>query len=323
MTLVTRLSSCRPPVLLLVPLVLALGGCAQLPSRSETEAATAGAVESTQRSVRSSALWLARGVDSWFGDRPFEDGGAVRDGRLSLNLRQRQDEGFSASLRLNARFSLPNLEALGYFFVGRDNPRDIITDQPGAFTSGEKLVPDPDERLSFFAGFGRALTDAVDLRVGFRGGIKPYVQARYRKPWQLGPDDRVEFRQTVFWSSDDRLGATAAVNVEHVWSPALIGRWVSAATVTQEEPDLGWQSQFSLHRGFGPERWLTLEALLSGRRDTGVDVQDYGLQARWEQPLHRDRLAGEISVGHFWPRPEATAPRARAWAVGLGLKLRF
>jgi hypothetical protein len=324
--------------------VLGLVGCASTPASSteagatldatptppqttaagpEPASTTSAMIEATQTSVRESAIWMARGVDSWFGDQPFTEDGAVRDGRLGLNLRYRQDEGFSVDLRFNARFTLPNLETLGYVFVGRDNPREIIADVPGAFTGADRLTPAPDENLSFFAGFGRALNEAVDLRLGFRGGLKPYAQARYRKPWAFGPDDRLEFRQTVFWSADDRLGATAAVSAEHDLSPILVARWLTAATVTQEEPDLGWQSRLSLHRAFGPERWLSGELLLSGRRNMGVDVKDVGVQLRWEQPLHQDKLLGEFIVGHFWPRPEASEPRGRAWAAGLSLKLKF
>ena len=319
--------SAPPPRLAVVlAALLALGGCASLAPPAtdiQVDPATAQAIETTRSSVRASAIWVARGVDSWFGDRPFKEAGAVRDGQLSLALRQRQDEGFKADLRFNARFSLPNLEALGYLFVGRDNPREVISDLPGAFTTGEQLTPRPTENLSFFAGFGREISESVDFRLGFRGGLKPYAQARYRHPWQITEQDALEFRQTVFWSADDRLGATAAVSLEHTWSPLLAARWVSAATVTQEQPDLGWQSRLGLYRGFGEQRWLSVETVLSGRRNTGVAVKDYGLQVGWEQPVYEDILLGELIIGHFWPRPEASVPRGRAWAVGVGLKLHF
>ena len=52
-------------------------------------------------------------------------------------------------------------------------------------------------------------------------------------------------------------------------------------------------------------------------------VTDGGLQLKWEQPLHRDALLGEVLLGHFWPRPDALAPRGRAWALGASLKLLF
>ncbi|MBW6494761.1 MAG: hypothetical protein K0B16_09460 [Burkholderiaceae bacterium] len=45
------------------------------------------ALESARRSVRSAAEWLASGVNSWFGDRPFKEaGGKVSDGRFGLSF---------------------------------------------------------------------------------------------------------------------------------------------------------------------------------------------------------------------------------------------
>ena len=76
-------------------------------------------MEVTRRSVRSTAEWLARGVDSWFGDKPFEEGGKVTDGRLSVSLLQRHDENTDLSVRFNARFGLPNVEERVYLFIGR------------------------------------------------------------------------------------------------------------------------------------------------------------------------------------------------------------
>ena len=48
--------------------------------------------ESARRSVRAATEWVARGVDSWFGSQPFEDGGQVSNGYISLALLQRQGE---------------------------------------------------------------------------------------------------------------------------------------------------------------------------------------------------------------------------------------
>jgi len=38
---------------------------------------TDAAIESTRSTVRNAAERLARGVDRWFGDKPFEQGGSV------------------------------------------------------------------------------------------------------------------------------------------------------------------------------------------------------------------------------------------------------
>lgn len=292
-------------------------------SASPAAGTTDQVLEATRRSVRSSAEWLARGVDSWFGDRPFKDGGQVSDGRLSLGYLHRQDDGSSVTLRFNARFRLPNLEQRAYVFVGRDNPREVITDKPGAFSRQQRLLTETRNDQRFLAGLGLSLHDRVDLRVGFRGGLKPYAQARYRQPFVLGPRDIVDFRQTLFWTVDDHFGSTTALSWEHALSSNLALRWLNAATITQEKPKFDWSTSIGAYRAFPQQRLLSLELLLNGLQGSGVNVADYGVQAKWEQPVHKDWLIGELIVGHFWPRQDAASERTKAWALGAGLKLKF
>ena len=292
-------------------------------SAAASEASDAPTMDAARASVRSAAEWLASGVDSWFGDKPFKDGGKVSDGRLSLTLLKRQDASVDINLRFNARFKLPNVEKNTYFFFGRDNLEEVVSDQPAALSRQERLRNEAKDDAAFFAGIGRTITDNVDFRLGFRGGLKPYLQGRYRKPWALGPDNSVEFRQTFFWSVDDRLGSTTALSYEHDFSPTLVGRWLNATTVTQKDSKFTWQSTAGLYKDFGDQRLLTLEALVVGKEGSGVASTDYGLQVKWAQLVHKDWLVMELVAGHFWPRPDAQSARGRAWALGAGLKLRF
>ena len=280
--------------------------------------------ESARRSVRASAEWLARGVDSWFGDRPFEDGGKVSDGELRLRVFKRQDQDVDIDLRFDARFALPNIDKSTYLFIGRDEERNIVRDQPGALQRQQEL-PATRSSLdgSFFAGLGRLVNDEIDLRVGFRGGLKPYVQARYRKPWTLGPVTRAEFRESIFYSSDDKLGSTTAFSIEHRLSPVLNSRWISVATITQKSEKFEWFSNLGMFRSFGAQKQLSLELLTNGAQGSGVLLTDYGVQSRWEQPIYKDWLIGEVLLGHFWPRPDRDSARGRAWAVSVGLKMRI
>lgn len=308
---------------LLASLLLCGAGSAMAVEGQEPPTATDAVMEDARETVRSTAEWLASGLDSWFGDIPFEDGGKVLDGRLSLSIYQRQHESTDVKLRFNARFRLPNLEQKTYFFVGRDNPREVVSDQPGIFSRQQRLRRETADDRSFFAGLGRVLNDRVDFRIGFRGGLKPYLQARYRQPWALGPQDNVEFRQTFFWSVADHLGSTTAASYEHAYTPTLTARWVSAATITQADRKFNWYSSLGAFKDFGRERLFSVELLAAGRQSTGIALSDYGVQARWEQPVYKNWLAGEIILGHFWPRDDAASPRLRSWAVGTGLKMRF
>ncbi|HJV69975.1 hypothetical protein [Ideonella sp.] len=294
----------------------------QAPAQAH-EASEAGEVaESARSTVRSMTVWLARGVDSWFGDRPFEDGGKVSDGRLSAALLFRQHDRPDFDVRFNARFRLPNIEERIYGFIGRDDQRDVVTDKPGAFSRQDRLLEEARDR-EFFAGIGRSLTDSVDLRLGLRGGLKPFAQARYRRQWLLGPNDLADFRQTVFWSLDDHFGSTTALSYEHAFTPELAARWLNSATITQESKYFEWSSLVGAYRSFGEQRVAALEALVSGEQGPGVEPSDYGVQVRWEQPVHEDWLLGGVVVGHFWPRENALVERRSAWAVGVSLKMRF
>ena len=301
------------------------------PGDARPEAPSAGAppaqadelAESARRTVRSSAEWLARGVDSWFGNRPFSEGGDVTDGRLSLAWVTRQHETPDFSMRFNARFRLPNIEKRTYLFLGRDDQRDVVTDKPDAFSRQQRLLRENTADRSFFAGLGMRLRESVDFRLGLRGGLKPYAQARYWQLWQLGGADLVDFRETLFWTAGDQVGSTTVLSYEHAFSSTLAGRWLNAATITQRSKNFEWSSSLGVYKALGDQRLLSLEALFSGVQGSGVGVSDYGLQTKWEQPIHKDWLLGEILVGHFWPRADALSARGRAWALGTSVKMKF
>ncbi len=243
--------------------------------------------------MHSTAEWLARGVDSWFGDKPFEEGGKVTDGRLSVSLLKRQDENADFNLRFNARFRLPNVEEQR-LPVHRPRQSARGDHRPAGVRSARRNAcwrRPPDDRR-FFAGLGRTVSDAVDFRLGFRGGLKPYVQVRYRRRWTPRPNDLVEFRQTVFWTVDDHLGSTTALSYEHAFSSVLASRWLSAATITQATKKFEWYSILGAYRSLGDQRVLSVEALVAGRQSSGVGLTDYGLQTRWRAAGAQGLAAG-------------------------------
>ncbi|MCU0765640.1 MAG: hypothetical protein MUF32_06570 [Burkholderiaceae bacterium] len=204
------------------------------PAPAAQPATTAGAEEdnvldTTRGYVRDAVTWAARGVDGLFGDRPFEQGGRVAGG-IGLSFLWRQDDGIDWLTRFRVRLDLPNLREQAFVFIGRDNERELVTDTPQAFTRREQLLQETRDDQSFFAGFGAQLGKLVSLRAGFRGGLKPYAQARLLKLWELGPRDQIEFKETLFWTVDDSFGSTTALNYGHLVNPMLALRWQTAAT---------------------------------------------------------------------------------------------
>lgn len=281
------------------------------------------ALEDARTKVRNSTLWLARSIDSWFGRQPFEEGGKVTDGRLSIAFLKRQDQKVDVDLRFKVHVRMPNVEKFAYVFVGRDDPRDVLADTPEALARQNRLSREGNEAPAFVAGLGLDLPNAVSLRLGMRGGFKPYAQARYSRDWAWDSGTQVAFRETVFWARSDRLGSTTTLSVEHALSPSLSLRWLGAATVTQVESKFEWSSVLGGYQSFGSQRLLSFELLSGGTQGAAVAVPDWGMQVKWAQPIYREWLVAEVVGGHFWPRPDATRARGRAWAAGGSIRMRF
>lgn len=277
--------------------------------------------ESTRHSLRSTTEWLARGVDSWFGRQPFEEGGQVSDGRMSIGVLHRQDVGADYAVRFNAHFRLPNAEKFAFLFIGRDDVREIVADTPEALARRQRLLVDRADTT--VAGLGLKLADSLSMRIGFRGGLKPYGQVRYDQSW-TGPAESVfDFRETIFWVHDGHFGSTTAFSIEGPVTPNLALRWLTAATITQGVPIFDSASSLGAYQDMGGERLLSVEILAHNIQGSHVKLSDYGTQVKWEQPIYRNWLLVELLAGHFWPRPDVTRDRDRVWALGATLKIRF
>lgn len=279
-----------------------------------------------RESVRSATDSVARRIDSWFGDKPFEQGGRV-SGTIGLKLVGSRNGDSEGSVRFNARLDLPNLQEQSYFFFGKENERDLLRDQPEAFTRRELLLEQRriDDQTTF-AGLGYALRDAIDFRAGLRSGYKPFVQARYKDRTRFSEQDVLDFRETVFWRPDDGFGSTTALTLGHAFSRTLAFRWQLAGTFSEDDDGLEWANSFGLFRSFGTDRQLSLEALASGNTAGSGRVTDYGLRAIWQQPVYQDWTIMEFSLGHFWPRDrkgEREVEGREGWVAGVGIDIRF
>ncbi len=228
------------------------------------------------------------------------------------------------SLRFNARFRLPNLEEKTYFFIGRDNEREVVTDTPGALSRQDQLLTDRSSDRSFFAGVGRSLNELVDFRLGFRGGLKPYAQARYRRPWEIGEHGLARVPRDAVLDRRDKFGSTTALSYEHSLAPRS-----GAALAECRDDHAGEHASSNGRAALAPTAASATcgccrsNCWPAGGRAPRSTVSDYGIQTKWEQPLYRTSLLGELIVGHFWPRRDGLLPRSEAWAIGTRLKLRF
>lgn len=282
-----------------------------------------GVLESSRSFVKGFTESVAREVDSWFGDRPFERGGRV-SGSFGFKFLVRQHEHADASFRFGAKLDMPNVKEKTYLFFGQENEDELVKDQPEAFTRRELLLEEnrkTDQTL--FAGIGYALRDAIDFRAGLRSGLKPYAQARYKRNWMFTDRDALDFRETVFWKTKDGFGSTTALTFGHGFSRSLAFRWQMAGTITEETDGLAWSNSLGIFESFGDHRVLSLEALAGGNTSGSDNVSETGVRMIWKQPVYRDWTIMELSVGHFWPQGDAKDESRRNWAMSLGIEIFF
>ena len=280
-------------------------------------------LDDSRQAVRDASVWLASGINSWFGDKPFEDGGSVTNGRLKVSTLWRRDDGVDVNVRFRARFDLPNLSDNAYFFFGRENKEEMLQDTPEAFSREQQLIHEEARDDAFFAGVGTESRSGLGFRIGVRSSDWLYAQARYKHDWHMSLDDRLLFRETVFASIKRGLGSTTTVDYEHDLTHTLMFRWLNRATITTKDHGWNWNTSLGLYQQFSHSRLLSLELLASGNTKNHVDVSEYGARLKWYQPIYRDWLFAEFVLGHFWPRDEDAPRRERTWAAGLGLEILF
>ena len=199
-------------------------------------------------------------------------GHAERQGRA--RPRAVADQMCIRDRRFSAHFRMPNLEHRAYLFVGRDDLRSTIREKPEALSAQQRLLAAKPEERSFLAGLGLTLPNGVDVRLGLGARLKPYVQARYTRLWAWGPGQSADFRETIFWSQDERLGSTTALTYQIALRQDLALRWLGTATITQTSRNFEWSSSLGAyqsvsytHLAWTSPTWLNF-VCMCGKRQT-------------------------------------------------------
>ncbi|AHE98927.1 hypothetical protein [Thioalkalivibrio paradoxus] len=295
-----------------------------VPRQPEDDGSRREWLETTRRGVDATANWLVRGVDGWFGDKPFDESGGEVSGSIYVRGLQREDEGFKARVRFRLDVTMPNVDERAFVFLGRDNEAELVTDQPDTFRRSQLLLPESrTDDSTFFAGVGYFLRDNVSLRAGVRGGYKLYGQARYQKGWWLTEQSRIEFTETIFLAVSDGLGSTTALDYGYAFADDFAFRWRNSATISTETDGFAWATALGTLHTFPEQRELSFDLLANGETGYDVSVREYGVRGIYRRPVYRDWLLGEVIVGYFWPREDDDPDRREAWAVGLAAEMRF
>jgi hypothetical protein len=292
----------------------------------EVEPATAEIewLEDTRKGVYDLSHWLVSGVDSWFGDKPFDESGGRVSGRVFFRLLERQDDGLDVDLRYRLRVDMPNVSERAAIIIGREDESDLVSGRQGDFEQGQLVRSDSQTQDStFFVGLGFLLRENLSFRVGVRSGYRLFAQARFSRTFSPTEATAFDFSQTFFAAVKDGVGTTTGLNYRQVITDRTAFRWRNSFTYSTETNGVEWRSTPEVIRDLGRQRQLFIDLPAEGETGSSVDVAEYGIRARYRQPVYKDWLFGELILGHFWPRDEEDPARRESWAVGAALELFF
>jgi len=273
----------------------------------------------------SAALWF----DGLFGDHG--DVGAARrtSGRVELSALDSHYYGTKLKSKVNLRVKLPTMERRLEAFVGRDDEEDFVRDRNEGFALRSQFPAlERDDRWVLGLGYGLpgSYRKRSDFRLGGKLGASPelFLQARHRQNWYLGDRTLWHFRETLFWTTRDGLGATTALDFDRVLTPNLLLRWGNIGTYSESTEGVDWRVTFILYQNLARGRAIAYEAFVRGETDEEVPLNEYGLRGIFRHPIGaRDWLFGELIFGYGWPREKIDESRRGSYLIGVGIELLY
>jgi hypothetical protein len=292
-------------------------------TRAEPAADEIDWLEDTREGVYDLSHWLVSGVDSWFGDKPFDESGGRVSGRVFFRVLERQDDSLDVDLRYRLRVEMPNVSQRASIIVGREDESDLVSGQEDFDQTQLVRSDSQSDDTTFFVGLGFLLRENLSFKLGVRSGYKVYAQARFRKTFSVAEASAFDFSQTFFAAVDDGVGLTTGLDYRQVFTDRTALHWRNSVKYSTETNGVEWRVRPEFIHALGRQRELFIDLPTEGETGSSVDVAEYGIRARYRQPVYKDWLFGELILGHFWPRDEEDPARRESWAVGAALELFF
>ncbi len=268
-------------------------------------------------------------VDRFFGDeRDAEPASTDLRWRNELRLDDRRRWG--ARTRLRASLELPGLErrltraSLELTGESVADPSRGLSDQPAGAVLTPTLRAEQaslDRRVQHWKREGTVVDAGPGL--GLRWPAEGHLAARLRQ--RLGPVLGVgaRFTQVVFYSTRDRFGGSADLDLDRPLAEHLLLRWRNRGLLSEVSRGLEWGSELGLAYDLTALRLgLYLAGAASGATRPVDQVDLYRVFARVRRDVWRRWLFLELEPEVLWP----TAPplgRHKEHAVTLRAEIAF
>lgn len=298
----------------------AFAACARRVKRAEIMFDTA--TRRLHQTVCGAALWF----DGLFGEGDL-DAALASHGHIEVSTAYSEYSGSHTRFRFSARVKLPAMERRLSAFVGIDDEEDFVRDR----AEGQALRSRPRvaDRDTFLAGLGFSGVTGERFQSDFKVGVrnvrlpKVFVQNRFNYIPYSAERARLTLRVTPFWNNRDLLGTTTHTSLDKILGEALLLRWSTAATVTEEVSGVDWRTALILYQNLNGSDALAYEAFIRGASGAPESLREFGVRTVYRLPVWQDRLVGTLVLGYSWPRNDPVLPREGAADFGVGLELPF
>lgn len=290
-----------------------------------------GWIDETHALVEQEIGGMTGWVDRFFGDERDADlDRAASALRWRNELRIDDRRRVAARTRLRASLELPALERrlarASLVLTGETlaDPSRGISDEPG----GPGITPTlRAEQASLDLRFQlwRGASTVVDAGpgVGLRWPPEGHLAARLRQRLGPGLGFTARFTQVAFYSTRDRFGGNADLDVDRPLGQHLLLRWRNRGLLSEVSRGLEWGSELGLAYDLQPLRLgVYLAGAMAGATRPVDEVAVYRLFTRVRRDVWRRWLFLELEPEVSWP----TAPplgRHKEHAVTLRVEVAF
>jgi len=290
-----------------------------------------GWIDETHALVEQELGGMTGWVDSFFGDERDVDPAPAASGlRWRNDLRLDDRRRVAVRTRLRASLELPALERrlarASLVLTGESlaDPGRGISDDPAAAGLTPTLRAEQaslDLRFQLWKRGGTVVDAGPGL--GLRWPLEGHLAARLRLPLGPGLGFSARVTQVLFYSTRDRFGGTADLDVDRPLAEHLLLRWRNRGLLSEVSRGLEWGSELGLAYDLTALRLgLYLAGALSGATRPVNEVTLYRTFLRVRRDVWRRWLFVEVEPEIFWPAGPPLG-RHKEHAVTLRLEVAF
>lgn len=248
-----------------------------------------------------SVIKMANRLDQFFADDRIIEETDKTIVRVTTSLKFTEGDNPVLRLSMRGRIALPYLEERLLLLLdseGRDyDVRDQLAEAPEA-TEDDK---------SFVTGVRYLAKETKRTRVSVDGGLRwyagpvPFARLRIRKTLDFDPW-AVRLTQQFFWYSHNGFGETSRVDLERWLGEAFFFRSTSDATWSETSEGVDLSQGWTVYHDVSQRRTVAISFSMKAHTHPHTVMDEYFVQFRYRQRIHRDWMFMEVAPGAIFPR---------------------